>query len=479
MTTEFEAVIGLEVHAELKTETKIFCGCATRFGAPPNTQCCPICMGFPGTMPMLNRHAVELAVTAGLALGCEIAEYSRMDRKQYFYPDLPKAYQISQDDAPLCQNGGLTVLTKDGERRIRISRIHIEEDAGKLIHCERETLVDTNRCGIPLIEIVSEPDMRTAEEAVAYLRALRGVLVACGVSDCRMQEGQLRCDVNISLRRKGETSMGVRSEIKNLNSFSFTEKAIAYEIKRQREELLRGVPLQMETRRFDPACGKTFLMRTKEKAVDYRFLPEPDLPPVHITHAEVEQIRNALPELPNARAERMMRMFGISRTNAFALVSEPAFADYFEAAARTTHYPKLAANLLLNDLVRFCKSEPFVSPVSPTKLAELSELLGAGDINSSTAKRLLARLVQSDFDLHETVKREGIGQISNREMLLTLARQVMEENPRAVADYRKGKQAALHALQGQAMAKAKGRANPVLLESVFLDILNFDAANKE
>ncbi|MBR2019036.1 MAG: Asp-tRNA(Asn)/Glu-tRNA(Gln) amidotransferase subunit GatB [Clostridia bacterium] len=468
----FEAVIGLEVHAELLTATKIFCSCSTAFGAEPNTQCCPICMGYPGAMPRLNRRAVELAIRAGLALGCEIAEVSQTDRKQYFYPDLPKAYQISQDESPLCKNGFLTVSTKEGTRRVAISRIHIEEDAGKLIHRGAHTFVDCNRCGVPLIEIVSAPDLRSPEEASAYLRKLRSILLTCGISDCRMQEGSLRCDVNISLRPFGSETFGVRTEIKNLNSFAFVEKAIAYEIARQTEALLQGnVPIP-ETRRFDAAAGKTYPMRAKETSVDYRFLPEPDLPPIWVSEEDIERLRTTLPELPDARALRLAQAYGLTVYDASVLVSEPQLADFFEAGAGKTDYPKLLVNLLLSELLRHCASDPFSSPVSASRLAELSQLMGEGTVNSATAKKLLLRLLDGDLDPRLTVKREGLAQVRDREQLLTLAERAMEEQPRAVTDYRNGKSAALRALQGKVMALSGGRADPILLESIFLELLS-------
>ena len=468
----FEAVIGLEIHAALLTDTKIFCSCSTAFGAPPNTQCCPVCMGLPGAMPSLNRRAVELAVRAGLALGCSIQSQSRMDRKQYFYPDLPKAYQISQEAIPLCRNGFLTLPTSNGERRIDIERIHIEEDAGKLIHEGNETLVDCNRCGVPLIEIVSAPDLRSPEEASAYLRKLRSILLTCGISDCRMQEGSLRCDVNISLRPLGTDRMGVRTEIKNLNSFAFVEKALAYEIERQGQLLTKGEPLMPETRRFDVASGKTFPMRTKETAVDYRFLPEPDLPPLLIGEEEIERIRRELPELPDVRAARMIRTYGLTAYDADVLVTDPLLADFFELGGKQTSYPKLLVNLLLSELLRYCTSDPFSSLVSASRLAELAQLLGEGTINSSTAKKLLLRLLDGDLEPRRTVLLEELGQIRDRARLSELALRVISEQPRAVSDYQNGKSAALRALQGRAMAVSGGRADPVLLESILLELLS-------
>ena len=469
---EFEAIIGLEVHAELLTDTKIFCSCPTTFGAPPNTQCCPVCMGLPGAMPSLNRHAVELAVRAGLALGCKIQAQSRMDRKQYFYPDLPKAYQISQEELPLCYGGELAISMPNGTRRIGIARIHMEEDAGKLIHEGDQTLVDCNRCGIPLIEIVSEPALRSPAEASAYLRKLRSILLACGISNCRMQEGSLRCDVNISLRPVGSSCMGVRTEIKNLNSFAFVEKALAYEIARQEKLLENGEAITSETRRFDETSGKTLPMRVKETAVDYRFLPEPDLPPLWIGEEEIEAFCRRLPELPDARAARLVRSYGLTPYDADVLISEALLADFFEQGAKHTAYPKLLVNLLLSELLRHCTSDPFSSPVSAERLAEVAELLGEGSINSTTAKRLMLRLREGDLSPRETVLREGLGQIRDRAQLSALAQRVLSEQPRAVSDYQNGKTAALRALQGRAMAASGGRADPQLLESLLLELLS-------
>ena len=463
---EYEAVIGLEVHAELNTKSKIFCSCSTAFGAEPNTQCCPICMGLPGTLPTLNRRAVELAVMAGAALECEISQRSRTDRKQYFYPDLPKAYQISQAGVPLCQNGSLRFRTEAGDRVVGITRIHIEEDAGKLIHKNGSTLIDYNRCGVPLIEIVSAPDMHTGAEAAAYVRALRAVLLTCGISDCRMQEGSLRCDVNISVRRRGDEGFGVRTEIKNINSFAFMEKAIDFEFARQCDLLSRGEEIRMETRRYDSSTGKTYPMRSKERVFDYRFLAEPDLLPICLSQEEIDALRKSLPELPMARARRMEKTYGITESDAEVLSSDTRLADYYETAAKETKHQKLLANLLLTDLMRFCESEPFVSPVVETRLAAVSELFGERVINSATAKKLLARLVEGDFDPVEIVAREGLAQIRDKEALQGLIDEVLVQNPRAVEDYRNGKKAALRSLQGQVMAKSGGRADPILLESL-------------
>ena len=468
----YEAVIGLEVHAELKTSSKVCCACSTAFGAAPNTQCCPVCMGLPGAMPMLNRRAVELAVMAGVLLNCNVAPVSRIDRKQYFYPDLPKAYQISQGEIPLCRNGFLEIQVGEQKKRVGIARIHLEEDAGKLIHEGRDSLIDYNRCGIGLIEIVSEPSMRSGEEAATYLRTLRALLSACAISDCKMQEGSLRCDVNVSVRKKGSQAFGVRTEIKNLNSFAFVQKAIDYEFLRQCELLENGGTVEPETRRFDPASGKTFVMRSKESVSDYRFLIEPDLLPILIEDGEIARIASQIPELPQARSERLSQAFGIRKADADILVSDVSLTDYFEAVANETTAPVIALNLLLGEVLRMSEGESFATPISAKRLGELATLLDAGTINHSTAKKLLARLYRADFDLTDAIEREGLAQIRDEAVLAAVVTDVLANNARAVRDYQNGKTAAMRALQGQAMAKTAGRADPVLLEKLLLSALH-------
>ena len=462
---EYETVIGLEVHAELNTATKVFCSCPNLFGAKPNTLCCPICAGLPGGVPSMNRGAIEKTVTAGLALHCEISPVSRMDRKQYVYPDLPKSYQISQNEYPLCKNGYLDIPVGGEGKRIGITRIHLEEDAGKLIHTADGTLIDYNRCGVGLIEIVSEPDLRSAREAVAYLRELREILIACNVSDCKMQEGSLRCDVNLSIRPKGAEQMGVRTEIKNLNSFTFMEKAIAAEIERQMKELEESGAVLQRTVRYLPAVDRTEPMRMKESAAEYRFFPEPDLPPIRVDGETLERLQKALPELPAARRARLERSYGVSSEDAQTLTAVPGLADYFEeAAASAGRFPLQVCNLLLNDLLRYSTEELFSTAVSPVRLGELSELLGDGEVNFATARVLLERLRQKDFSPREIAVAEGLTRINDEDVIRAWVMETVTENGKAVEDYRRGKSNAKKALQGIVMGKSRGRANPVLAE---------------
>lgn len=470
--SDYEMVIGLEVHAQLKTASKIFCGCPTAFGAPPNTQCCPVCLGLPGSLPVLNRQVVYLAVKAGLAMNCTIAALSRQDRKNYFYPDLPKAYQISQYDRPLCRNGWLDIETPQGARRIRITRIHIEEDAGKLVHMPgRGTGVDCNRCGVPLIEIVSEPDLRSAAEARAYLQKLRAILLYTGVSDGKMNEGALRCDVNLSVRKKGEQALGERCEIKNLNSFLHVEKAIGYEFGRQAALCERGEPVAQQTRRFDPDSGETVPMRTKENADDYRYFPEPDLAPIEITGRVLALLGEEIPALPDARKASYQQRWGLSSYTAERIVENRAAADFFEAAASSSAYPTRVANLMMEAILPKLQEDGGDIPFSPAHLAQLADLQGSGRLNSSTVRRLLERLWERDKDPAELVEREGLAQISDAGELLRLAKEAISEGAAAAADYRRGKHSALGALMGILMRRSGGRGDPRRMKELLIGLL--------
>ncbi|MCH5188198.1 MAG: Asp-tRNA(Asn)/Glu-tRNA(Gln) amidotransferase subunit GatB [Oscillospiraceae bacterium] len=460
-------VIGLETHVELKTETKIFCSCPTTFGAEPNTHVCPVCMGYPGTLPVLNGKVVEYAIKAGMATNCTIARYSKEDRKNYFYPDLPKAYQISQYDLPLCEHGYLDIESEEGTKRIGITRIHIEEDAGKLVHDDQHgTLIDCNRCGVPLIEIVSEPDMRSGEEAVAYLRKLRAIILYTGVSDCKMQEGSLRCDVNLSVRKIGEKEFGTRTEMKNLNSFQFILKAIEYEFKRQVDAIERGEEIVQETRRFDSVTGKTSAMRSKEDANDYRYFPDPDLPPIIMSEEALDALQRSIPTLPDQRKKTYVERYGLSAYNGEMLTSQIEIADYFEAAAAESKYPKTLGNLIISEVFRLLPPDSADIPISPSNMAKIADMMGDGTINSGTAKKLVSQLWQQDGDPVKIVEEQGLGQINDRAALAEIVNAVIAANPKSVEDFKKGKLQAAKALMGQAMAKTGGRGNPALIQEL-------------
>ena len=462
----YEMVIGLEVHVELKTKTKIFCNCRTDFGAEPNTHVCPVCMGMPGTLPVLNGQVVDYAVKAGLATNCTIARFSKQDRKNYFYPDLPKAYQISQYDLPLCEHGYVDIECEAGAKRIGITRIHIEEDAGKLVHDEKlGTLIDCNRCGVPLIEIVSEPDIRTAEEADAYLRKLRATIMYTGVSDCKMNEGSLRCDVNLSVRKPGEP-FGTRTEMKNLNSFQFIAKAIDYEYRRQVDAMESGEGVVQETRRFDAENGKTYSMRKKEDANDYRYFPDPDLPPIEISDEKLAQLKAEIPMLPDERKALYTEKFGLTAYDSEVITNDKSVADYFEACAAATAYPKLAANMLITDILRATDAESGELPVTAASLAKVAELQGEGRINSSTAKKLVKELMAGDFEPEAYVLEHDLEQINNRELLAESVRKALEDNPQSIESYRAGKTAALKAIVGKVMAATGGKGNPVIINEL-------------
>ncbi len=475
----YELVIGLEVHVELKTRTKIFCGCSTSFGAEPNTQCCPVCMGYPGTLPVLNREVVHLAVLAGLATGCSIAGHSRQDRKNYFYPDLPKAYQISQFDRPLCTGGQLTIETESGTKTIGITRIHIEEDAGKLIHDgEKGTMIDCNRCGIPLIEIVSEPDIRTPQEAAAYLRKLRTVLIYAGVSDCRMQEGALRCDVNLSIRKPG-APFGTRTEMKNLNSFVSVQKAIEQEYARQVAAVKAGETIRQETRRFEQATGKTYAMRRKENLNDYRFFPDPDLAPLTLTEVQVAAWRNELPILPDERKADYIARYGLTPYAAEQLTSSKYLAEYFDRAAGLTAHPRILANLMITEVFRLLDGEEATIPLPEENLAQLADLAGQGSINNNTAKRVIADTWETGELPERYVARNGLRQLTDEGELLPFVRRAIEENPKMVAQYYGGKTTTKRALMGAAMRLTGGMAHPGILQRLVDEALDGPGTKEE
>lgn len=472
---DYEMVCGLEVHVELATKTKIFCSCPTTFGAEPNTQCCPVCTGMPGTLPVLNRQVVDYAIKAGLATNCAIAKYSKEDRKNYFYPDLPKAYQISQYDLPLCEHGWLEIESDKGTKKIGITRIHIEEDAGKLIHDdEHGTMIDCNRCGVPLIEIVSEPDIRTAEEAVAYVKKLRAIIMYTGISDCRMNEGSLRCDVNLSVRKKGEEKFGTRTEMKNINSFTFIQKAIEYEYKRQVEAIEAGETIVQETRRYDSAANKTFSMRKKEDANDYRYFPDPDLPPIITSDEKIAELQASIPQLPDSRKADYIEKYGLSAHDAEMLINQKPIADYFEAAARLTEYPKLLANMMISELFALLPpdSDEVKIPIDGAHMAAIATMSGEGTINSSTAKKLLRTIYEQDDDPVRIVKEQNLAQISDPVILQQYVDEAIAADPKSVAAYKAGKTAAAKAIMGKIMAKTGGKGNPVKLDELLTAALN-------
>ena len=474
---EWELVCGLETHIELSTQTKVFCGCSTAFGGAPNTHCCPVCLGLPGSLPKLNRTAVEYTVLAGLALGCSISPVSHMDRKNYCYPDLPKAYQISQYDAPLCHDG--QVVLSNG-RVIRIERIHLEEDAGKLVHEKGRTLVDYNRCGVPLIEIVTKPDFRSIEEAREYLERIQLTMRYLGISDCKMQEGSLRSDVNVSLRPKGSEELGTRTEIKNMNSFTFMERAIQYEVQRQTEVLEAGQKVQQETLRYLPEENRTEPMRSKEDAKDYRFFPEPDLCAVTVSPEEAERLRDSLPELPQEKENRYRQELGLSQEEARLLSRYRKIADYFEGVLPWIQTPKNAANCILGQIFRRLKTEEDKEqaeiPVSPEALGELIRLLEGKKIRADLLKKTLESMLDTGKDCMEFLTPEDLAGISP-EQLEEFCRQAIESSPKAVEDYRSGKEKALKALLGAVMRQSKGRADAAEVEKRLRELLTAPAAH--
>ncbi|MGZ4809623.1 MAG: Asp-tRNA(Asn)/Glu-tRNA(Gln) amidotransferase subunit GatB [Thermoanaerobaculia bacterium] len=466
----WQPVIVLEIHARLLTATKIFCGCRTTFGAPPNTQVCPVCLGYPGALPVLNRKAVELGLRMATATGCEVHPTSIFARKNYFYPDLPKGYQISQFERPLATNGTLEI----GGRTIRIRRIHLEEDAGKLIHQSDGTLVDLNRSGVPLIEIVSEPDITSAEEAAAYFTRVRQILMYTDVCDGNMEEGSLRCDANVSMHRQGEP-LGTRAEIKNLNSFRFVAHAIEFEIERQIAVLEAGGSVDQETRLFDPSSGETRIMRSKEEAHDYRYFPDPDLLRVDVDAKWIEEVRRALPPLPNARLERYQKEFGIAALDADALVATKELADYFEETAREANSGRLAANWVRNEVLRILnerKLELRDYPVKQAMLGSLIRLVDSGAIGGKSAKEVFDEMSASGEDPQQIVERRGLSQISDATVIRDAALRVLEKNATQVDQYRGGKTQVFGFLVGQLMKETRGKAKAELANEVLRELLD-------
>ncbi len=475
---DYEVIIGLEVHAERSTKTKIFCSCPTEFGGEPNTHCCPICMAMPGTLPVLNEKVVEYAVRAGLATNCEIEQRSKNDRKNYFYPDLPKSYQISQFDKPLCKKGGIEIDDEKGEKKtIRITRIHIEEDAGKLNHDEfgGGSLVDLNRAGVPLIEIVSEPDLRSSLEVDHYLKKLKSILEYIEVSDCKMQEGSFRADVNVSVRKKGETKLGTRTEMKNMNSFRSIIRGIEYEIDRQIDIIDQGGSIEQETLRWDDVSGRTFSMRDKEDAQDYRYFPDPDLVAIYLSDEYIENIRKTLPELPESRKERYRKEYALSQRDANLLTASKYLSNLFEDTTAICANAKATCNWILSDISRILNEkelEPSQIPFSSEQLAKLISLIEKGIISSAIAKKVIEELFEHPNDPKKIIKEKGWIQISDEGAIKEVVLQILEANPQSVADYKAGKEKALGFLVGQAMKQTKGKANPQMLNKMFIEEIN-------
>jgi aspartyl-tRNA(Asn)/glutamyl-tRNA(Gln) amidotransferase subunit B len=465
---QYESVIGLEVHAHLLTASKIFCSCSAAFGAAPNTHVCPVCLGLPGALPVLNRAAVDLAVRAGLALGCAIHETSIFARKNYFYPDLPKGYQISQYEQPLATGGAIELSSGGQARRVGITRVHLEEDAGKSLHegfpdSDRKTYVDYNRSGVPLIEIVTEPDLRSAADAAEFFTRLRALLVWLGVNDGNMEEGSLRCDANVSVRPAGATALGTKAEVKNLNSFRFLQRALEYEIDRQIDLVREGGRVVQETRLWDANAGRTLGMRGKEEAHDYRYFPEPDLPPVVVGAARIAAIRDLMPELPEARRRRFVDQYALPESDAVQLIQSRALADYFDATVRAGASPKLARNWIMGELARKLKetgADPAAAPLGPDRLARLIALIEGGTISGSIAKDVFEKMCASGRTADEIVRAEGLIQIDDEPAIRALVDAVLASYADAVSQYRAGKTATFGFLVGQVMKAAAGKTNP-------------------
>lgn len=477
MAKQYETVIGLEVHVELATKTKIFCGCSTAFGGAPNTHTCPVCTGMPGSLPVLNKQVVEYAAAVGLATGCEITKHCKFDRKNYFYPDNPQNYQISQLYLPICRNGHVDIELSDGtSKAVRIHEIHMEEDAGKLIHDDWEDVsyVDFNRSGVPLIEIVSEPDMRSAEEVIAYLEKLRLIIQYLGASDCKLQEGSMRADVNLSVREVGSSEFGTRTETKNLNSFSAIARAIEAERDRQIDLIESGESVIQETRRWDDNKAYSYAMRSKEDAQDYRYFPDPDLVPLNISDEWLDEIRSRQPEFKTEKMKRYSEEFGIPEYDINIITDSKKLADIFEATTALCNQPKKVSNWLLGETMRILKEkemEPEDITFSPENLAKLIELVEAGTINGSVAKEIFAVIFDEDVDPESYVKEKGLAQVSDEGELRSVVEKVIADNPQSVADYRNGKDKAIGFLVGQTMKAMKGKANPGLVNKILKELL--------
>jgi aspartyl-tRNA(Asn)/glutamyl-tRNA(Gln) amidotransferase subunit B len=477
---KYETVIGLEVHVQLLTNSKIFCGCATRFGDPPNTNVCPVCLGLPGTLPVLNKHAVELAMRASLALNCTVHEHSRFARKNYFYPDLPKGYQISQYELPLATNGWIEIDHAGEKKRIGITRLHLEEDAAKNLHegfseSATKAYIDYNRCGTPLSEIVSEPDMRAPQEAYAYLTTLRQIMLYTGVSDCSMEQGSLRCDANVSVRLRGAKEFGTKVEVKNLNSFRYLQKALEYEVERHIGVLESGGRIAQETRHWNQAESCTVSMRSKEKAHDYRYFPDPDLLPVHVSSVWREVVLRTLPELPEAKRARFVSAHGLTPYDAGVLTATQSLADYFESVVRSGAPAKTAANWIQTELLRRLNDsgkEIEASPVSPAALAELLKLIESGQITGSVGKKVFATMFESGRSASEIVAAEGLGAQVDTSAVEQAAREVISKNPDNVAQFKSGKEGVFKFFVGQVMRATRGQANPQAVNDILRKLLS-------
>lgn len=474
----YETIIGLEIHAELNTKSKLFCPCSAKFGAKPNENTCPICMGLPGTLPVLNEEALNLILKAGLILKCEINKVSKMDRKNYFYPDLPKAYQTSQYDIPVCKGGYIDIVDEGVTKRIRLNRIHMEEDAGKLLHLDKEeiSLIDYNRVGVPLIEIVTEPDIRSSKEAITFLKTLKSMLEYGEISDCRMEQGSLRCDANISIRKAGQEDFNTRVELKNLNSFKELKKALENEEERQKElyAMGEGDIIKQETRRWDASKGITVPMRSKEDADDYRYFPEPDLLPIILNDIQIEKVKKSLPEMPNEKKIRFLKEYELSNEDTDIIIDDIALAKYYEALTARGTNPKTGANWLLGSMLMLLKEKNLETdqiPISPESLYELTEIIEEGIISITAGQEVFREMFEKGGNAKEIVKEKGLSQISDNAALEKIIKKVISDNPQSLSDYAAGKTQAAGFLMGQIMKASKGKANPKISKKLLDEIL--------